>query len=65
MPIILFILWLAIIGVVTWAVVTYIPMPDAIKKLIIIVVVVLVVLWLVQLVGVLGSGPTIPRLGGR
>lgn len=59
MPIITLILWLAIIGVLTWLATTYIPMPPQIKTLIIVVVVVLVVLWIIQLIGFVG--PTVPR----
>lgn len=45
------ILTLALVGVIVWAVVTFIPMPTPIKTLIIAVVVILLVLWLVQIFG--------------
>ena len=62
MPIMLLILWLALIGLVVWAVTTYIPMPAQIRTLIIIVAVVLIVIWLIQLTGLIGVGPNVPRL---
>jgi hypothetical protein len=62
MPIIMLVVWLALIGLAVWLVTTYIPMPDAIKKLIVIAVVVLVVLWLIQLTGLATLGPAVPRL---
>lgn len=45
------ILTLAVIGFVTWLIVTYIPMPDLFKKLIVVVVVILVVLYLLRMFG--------------
>ena len=62
MPIIVLIIWLGLIGLITWAVITYIPMPPAIKTLIIAVVVIAVVLWILQMVGVGLGGPALPRL---
>jgi hypothetical protein len=60
MPILTLVIWLALLGLLVWLVTTYIPMPEPIKRLIVIVVVVLVVLWIVQLVGFIG--PSVPRL---
>lgn len=60
MPIITLILWMALIGLLTWAVTTYIPMPPQIKTLIIVVVIVVVILWIINLVGFVG--PSLPRL---
>lgn len=60
MPILTLVVYLALIGLAVWLVTTYVPMPDPIKKLIVVVVVVLIVLWLVQLIGF--TGPTIPRI---
>jgi hypothetical protein len=41
---------------------TYIPMPAQIRTLIIVVAVVLIVIWLIQLTGLIGVGPNVPRL---
>ena len=46
------ILTLALIGVLTWAVITYLPMPQGIKNLIVIIVIVLIVLYLIRIIGV-------------
>lgn len=46
---------LVIVGVLLWAVNTYIPMDGKIKQIINIVVVVCVVLWLLSAFGVIGS----------
>lgn len=64
MPILLLLLWIALIGLAVWLVTTYIPMSDAFKRLIVIVAVVAVVLWILQLTGILTLGPTVPRLRG-
>lgn len=49
MPLLTLIIYLAMIGLVVWVVTTYIPMPPAIKNLIIVVVVVVVVLYVLGL----------------
>ena len=54
------ILTLVIVGVLLWAVNTYIPMDAKIKQILNIVVVILVVLWLLRAFGVLGGGNDIP-----
>jgi hypothetical protein len=46
---------LVLVGVLLWAVNTYIPMDRKIKNILNIAVVVIVVLWLLQAFGVLGS----------
>jgi hypothetical protein len=63
MPIIALVVWWGLIGLATWLVVTYIPMPAEVKRLIVIAVVILLVLWLVELLGVTSLGPHVPRLG--
>lgn len=45
------ILTLALVGLIVWVVVTYIPMPAPIRTLIIVFVVILLVLWLLQIFG--------------
>lgn len=55
-----FILTLALVGFVIWAILNWIPMPDLFKKLIIVVVVVVVVLWLIS--GLSGGGLSLPSL---
>jgi hypothetical protein len=49
MSIITFIIVLAVIGLLLWAVNTYIPMPPGIKKALNIAVVVAIVIWILQL----------------
>lgn len=46
---------LVVVGVLLWAVNTYIPMDSKIKQILNIVVVIVVVLWLLQVFGVLGG----------
>lgn len=50
MPILL-ILVLAILGVATWAITTFIPMPAGYKKLIIVVSILLAIMWLLHIAG--------------
>ena len=62
MPLLTFVIILVAIGVLLWAVTTYIPMQPTIKRIIVIVVVVAVILWVLQLFGVFNlanGGPTI------
>ncbi len=54
MSLISVVITLIVIGLLLWLINTYIPMADAIKKILNIVVVVVVVLWLLQVFGVLG-----------
>ena len=49
---------LAIVGGVVWLIVTYIPMPATIRKVIIAIAVIVVVLWLIGIF--FGGVPTIP-----
>jgi CHASE2 domain-containing sensor protein len=49
MPLVDLILAIAAIGLLTWAVTTYIPMPEAIKRLIVGVVIIGVVVFLIGL----------------
>ena len=44
-------LQLALVGVIAWLILTYIPMPAPIKKLITVVIVILLILWLMQVFG--------------
>ncbi len=53
---------LAVVGVLLWAVNTYVPMDEKIKKIMNIVVVIAVVLWLLSVFGVLRHGQDI-RVG--
>jgi len=46
---------LAFIGFVTWAAITYIPMPPTFQKLLIAVVCIVVIFWLLQTFGLLGN----------
>ena len=55
MPLIQLVIALVVVGVLLWAVNTYIPMDGKIKNILNIVVVVVVVLWLLQVFGVLSG----------
>lgn len=62
MSLISLIIILAVVGLIVWAVTTYIPMDAGIKKLILIVAIVACVLYVLQAFGVLGSMDTV-RIG--
>lgn len=55
MPIIQLIIVLALVGVILWAVNTYVPMQSQIKTIINVVVVIAVILWLLQAFGLLAG----------
>ena len=62
MSIINLLIVLVVVGVLLWAVNTYIPMDRKIKSILNVVVVIAVVLWLLQAFGVLGAMDSI-RVG--
>lgn len=62
MPLITLVIVLIVVGVLLWAINTYIPMDGKIKSILNIVVVIVVVLWLLNAFGVLGSLESI-RIG--
>ena len=51
-PLVSLILSLALIGFLLWLIVTYVPMPEPYRRLVIVVVVILIVVWLLRLLGV-------------
>lgn len=55
MSLISLVITLIVVGVLLWAVNTYIPMDSKIKKILNVIVVLVVVLWLLQAFGILGS----------
>ena len=55
MPLINIIIILVVVGVVLWAINTYIPMAAPIKTILNLVVVIVVCLWLLQVFGLIGS----------
>lgn len=55
MPILTILLGLALFGFILWLIVTYIPMPEPIKKVIIVIAVVFLILWLLNGIGALGT----------
>lgn len=67
MSLFVLLLTLALVGVVTWALVTYIPMPQGIKTVIVIVAVVACVAYALQAFGVLGRihGPAVPTVATK
>jgi len=46
------ILTLAVVGFLVWLIVTYIPMPDIFKKVIIVIVAIVLILYVLRLLGV-------------
>lgn len=62
MPIITFILLAAVIGLVCWLLVTYIPMPQPIKAVIVIAAVLFLVILLLQASGLWGALDTPMRV---
>lgn len=57
------IILLVVVGVLLWAVNTYVPMDQKIKNIINIVVVLVVILWLLSIFGLLsGLDTPVPRL---
>jgi len=63
MSLLTLIVTLAVVGLILWAVVTYIPLEPTIRKILIIAVVVIVVFWLLQSLGLLANFQMI-RVGG-
>lgn len=55
MSLVSLVLALIVIGILLWAINTYVPMDGKIKNIINIVVVLVVVIWLLQVFGVIGS----------
>jgi hypothetical protein len=51
-------LWIAVIGIVVWFLITYVPMPPAFKTLIVVIAVLVVLIWLISELGIVG--PTVP-----
>ena len=71
MPLVQLVITLIVVGVLLWAVNTYIPMDPKIRQILNIVVVIAVVLWLLRVFGVLdaargirvGAAAPVVRLG--
>ena len=55
MPLITIVIVLVVAGVALWAINSYIPMANSVKKILNIVVVVVLCLWLLQVFGVIGN----------
>jgi small-conductance mechanosensitive channel len=55
MSLIQLVLILVVVGVLLWAINSYIPMQATIKKILNVVVVVVVVLWLLSVFGIIGN----------
>ena len=54
MSLIALIVTLAVVGLIVWLVVTYIPMPEPFKTVIVAVAVLVLLLWVLQQLGVVG-----------
>ena len=59
MPLINLIIILVVVGVILWAINSYIPMQSTIKKILNAVVVIVVIIWLLSVFGVIGNISTI------
>ncbi|MCB2180526.1 MAG: hypothetical protein KQH63_00690 [Desulfobulbaceae bacterium] len=55
MPLINLIIILVVVGVILWAINSYIPMQPTIKKILNVVVIIVVVMWLLSVFGVIGN----------
>lgn len=55
MPLVSILIIFMVVGVLLWAINTYVPMEPGIKKLMNIVVFVVMVLWVLQIFGLLGG----------
>jgi hypothetical protein len=53
------IIYIALVGVVVYLIVTYVPMPQIFKTIIMVVAALFVILWLIQMLGL--TGPSFPR----
>lgn len=62
MSIVMLLVMLAFIGVVAWALVTYVPMPAPVKTVIIIVAVVACVLYALSAMGIGLPNPGVPQI---
>jgi Flp pilus assembly protein protease CpaA len=52
---------LAIVGFIAWLIITYIPMPQVMKTIIVAVLAIVMILWLLGALG--GGGLKLPSLG--
>jgi hypothetical protein len=55
MPLIQLVVVLLVVGVLLWAINSYIPMQATIKKILNVVVVIVVIIWLLSVFGVIGN----------
>lgn len=54
---------IAVVGLLVWLVVTYLPMPEPFKKIIIAIAVVCVVLYVLAAFGLIGRDVPVPKIG--
>lgn len=55
-----FILTIVLLGVILWAVTTYIPMDARIKNLLVILVIICIIIWFLSLIGVVPASLNAP-----
>ncbi len=48
---------IALLGLIAWALTTYVPMPDGIKKVIVVGAVIFAILYMLQMLGLFSSLP--------
>lgn len=51
---------IAIVGLIVWAITTFIPMPPQFKTAILVVALICIILYLLQAFGILGSAHDVP-----
>ncbi|MBF0313508.1 MAG: hypothetical protein HQK50_15390 [Oligoflexia bacterium] len=57
MPLIQLVITLVVVGLILWAINSYIPMQPTIKKILNVVVIIIVILWILSLFGLIGNMP--------
>jgi cytosine/uracil/thiamine/allantoin permease len=62
MDLISFVITLAVVGIILWAINTYIPMQGTIKNILNVVVIIAVLIWVLNVFGLIGPIHTI-RIG--
>lgn len=62
MSILMLMVVMAVVGLVAWALVTYVPMPQGVKTVIVIAAVIVCVLYLLHALGIGLPNPDVPHL---
>lgn len=57
------IITLAVVGLITWLIITYIPMPPVFKQVILVVVAICVIIFVLNAFGIIGRDIPVPQVG--